>query len=605
MRRIIAMLSFGFFLQPLVAEPADFQVNSTIDEVDANPGDGNCATATAVCTLRAAIQETNALPGADTIQLPVGNYGLSIPREDGVDEEAAARGDLDINDHLTITGERVADTVIDSADIDRIFDVGPLNADIDVNLSNLSLTGGSGDALEEDGGGVANAARLVMTRMAIFDNGFTATGTGFYNEGTATVTQSSIFDNRGGSGAGVFNRGRLTMTNSTVADNQGVLDVGGLVNAQNGEAMLNNVTLVRNRGLFKGGIDGPDGSITIANSIVALNRPRVERDFLDNSPDCDTVLNSQGHNIILDPTNCGGFGVTDRVGEDPLLDAELMDNGGGTPTFQLLLGSPAVDNGNPETCEAVDQRGRERDEACDIGAFERALSTPPDHFLCYKAKITRKTDDFTKRTRGIVDAFENRSFEVRQLRGLCNPADKNGEGIDDPQTHLVAYQLRRRKDDPKHERRTVRVENQFGAITVDTKKPSRLLMPSSKDLSEEPPPPDPAEHDLDAYKCYRVKLSKGSARLPRGTVASVADQFTEAKRFQIGKPTELCNPAIVGGRDIKVFGPDNHLMCYKVRPLSDEPKHDKRSAVRINNRFEPSQLDTKREQELCVPSVVE
>src|SRR5437867_11074046 len=76
---------------------ATFNVNSTTDAVDATPGDGACATAgpTPVCTLRAAIQEANALRGADVINLPAGTYTLTIP---GRGEDHAATGDLDIND---------------------------------------------------------------------------------------------------------------------------------------------------------------------------------------------------------------------------------------------------------------------------------------------------------------------------------------------------------------------------------------------------------------------------------------------------------------------------------------------------------------------------
>src|SRR5438034_3722196 len=55
---------------------ATFNVNSTTDAVDAHPGDGACATAapTPVCTLRAAIQEANALRGADVINLQAQTY---------------------------------------------------------------------------------------------------------------------------------------------------------------------------------------------------------------------------------------------------------------------------------------------------------------------------------------------------------------------------------------------------------------------------------------------------------------------------------------------------------------------------------------------------
>jgi CSLREA domain-containing protein len=52
---------------PSIGQAATFTVNSTLDAVDAAPGDGICATAGAVCMLRAAIQEAHALAGTDTI----------------------------------------------------------------------------------------------------------------------------------------------------------------------------------------------------------------------------------------------------------------------------------------------------------------------------------------------------------------------------------------------------------------------------------------------------------------------------------------------------------------------------------------------------------
>src|SRR5213078_2294315 len=79
------------------AEAASFSVNTTFDATDANPGDGICATATGSCSLRAAIQETNASPGPDTITVPPGLYVLSLP---GRGEDFAASGDLDIRQPL-------------------------------------------------------------------------------------------------------------------------------------------------------------------------------------------------------------------------------------------------------------------------------------------------------------------------------------------------------------------------------------------------------------------------------------------------------------------------------------------------------------------------
>src|SRR6266545_462386 len=105
MRRSLPLLAAAFltgylaFFAPGSARAAAFTVNSTIDAVDANPGDGACASASGECTLRAAVPETNAMPGPNTILMPAGTYLLSIF---GGFDDAAASGDLDVNDELEI-----------------------------------------------------------------------------------------------------------------------------------------------------------------------------------------------------------------------------------------------------------------------------------------------------------------------------------------------------------------------------------------------------------------------------------------------------------------------------------------------------------------------
>src|SRR3712207_1580844 len=74
---IFVFLLFG--LQD--ANPADaattFTVNSTGDEADKSPGDGVCQITTAdQCTLRAAIEESNAFAGADTITFDIPGSGV-------------------------------------------------------------------------------------------------------------------------------------------------------------------------------------------------------------------------------------------------------------------------------------------------------------------------------------------------------------------------------------------------------------------------------------------------------------------------------------------------------------------------------------------------
>ena len=60
-----------------------FVVNSTADTADANIGDGTCATAAGVCTLRAAMAEANATPAADIIDITAtGTIEISTPLPD-------------------------------------------------------------------------------------------------------------------------------------------------------------------------------------------------------------------------------------------------------------------------------------------------------------------------------------------------------------------------------------------------------------------------------------------------------------------------------------------------------------------------------------------
>ncbi len=56
----------------IVAEMIVFEVDTELDSIDADPGDGDCADAESRCSLRAAIMEANALPGRQRIELPAG-----------------------------------------------------------------------------------------------------------------------------------------------------------------------------------------------------------------------------------------------------------------------------------------------------------------------------------------------------------------------------------------------------------------------------------------------------------------------------------------------------------------------------------------------------
>jgi len=392
-----SLLVLGGALPPAASAGSTFTVDSTADAVDASPGDGVCATAGGVCTLRAAIQEANALLGADTINLPAGTYTLAIP---GVYEDAAATGDLDIIDDLTITGASATSTIVDGGAIDRVFDVGGDTGGFDgtpvVEMSGLTIRNGTPPV---SGGGISNGGTLSITDSTITTNaaGPEGCGGGISNGGTLTLTNSTVSKNVAASfsdGGGICNWGDATIVNSTISGNTADFDGGGIDNG--GTLNLNNVTITNNTADSDGDGSGDGGGIfdvsldtvNLKNTLIAGNT-----DTGGEGPDCWGPLNSQGYNLIevLTPScTIGGDTTGIIVGQDPWL-GPLADNSGPTKTHDLLFWSPAIDAGNPaapgsggNACAGTDQRGFARpldgdaDGAarCDIGAVEE-LSIPP------------------------------------------------------------------------------------------------------------------------------------------------------------------------------------------------------------------------------------
>jgi|GEM_PF-3329458 len=76
---VVAALSFSTiaFVQPAVAEPLTFVVNVTTDASDVDPGNGVCETEVeGECSLRAALEEANLNPGADTVNFNIPGGGV-------------------------------------------------------------------------------------------------------------------------------------------------------------------------------------------------------------------------------------------------------------------------------------------------------------------------------------------------------------------------------------------------------------------------------------------------------------------------------------------------------------------------------------------------
>ena len=152
------VLFLAVFALTIEARAAVFTVDSTTDAVDATPGDGSCATAGAECTLRAAIQEANALSGDDLIEIPAGTYTLTIA---GTGENNCATGDLDITEEVTITGIGATATTIDANGIDGVIDIQTGVAW--TIISDVMIVNG---LVTDDGGGIRNKGdSLTLTNV--------------------------------------------------------------------------------------------------------------------------------------------------------------------------------------------------------------------------------------------------------------------------------------------------------------------------------------------------------------------------------------------------------------------------------------------------------
>jgi CSLREA domain-containing protein len=172
----------GLFLAAS-AQAAVFTVNSPSDVVDVNPGNGVCETAAGngVCTLRAAIQETNALAGANQIILPPNTYLLTIVAE------------LTIASSVTITGGGASTTIIDGN-----RNVRSESGVLAIGSGTVSISGvtiRNGGRITSDGGGIFNVGTLTLTNSTVSGNSAGEDGGGIFNFGTANLFNATITNN--------------------------------------------------------------------------------------------------------------------------------------------------------------------------------------------------------------------------------------------------------------------------------------------------------------------------------------------------------------------------------------------------------------------------
>jgi CSLREA domain-containing protein len=249
--------------------PGLITVTTVVDELNNN---GNCA-------LREAIRAANlnvsvdACPAGsssatDTIDLPPGTYTLSIA---GSGEDAAATGDLDITDNLTIFGGNADTRIIDGGRLDRVFHV--IGA-VSVDISAVTIRNGQTQS-SQHGAGIYNAGgALSLHNSTVRDNQGQGYGGGVANssDGDLSVAGSLISNNTANfGGGGIYNLGRVHLINASVEGNKGDSQGGGIHNS-GGTITLYYSTVISNTSFFGGGIFNRDaGGTSLINSAVVNN----------------------------------------------------------------------------------------------------------------------------------------------------------------------------------------------------------------------------------------------------------------------------------------------------------------------------------------------
>ncbi|MCP5303552.1 MAG: tandem-95 repeat protein [Pseudomonadales bacterium] len=345
-------------------------------------------------SLREAIIATNNTAGQDTIFLSSGTYTLMIA---GSGENAAATGDLDILQNLTLIGTGASSTIVNATGLnDRVFEVSGTGTS--AYFSGITVTGGN---ISNGGGILANGSTSLTLWDSVIANNTTTstTGGGLYTSGTTFLNNVTVSGNSGASGAGIYSNNTLVISNSTIAANTGSnqgagiwssgsnanltlinTTISGNSNSGNGGGLYNgqaatliNVTIAGNTANQGGGIFRGAGNVTttLLNTIVAGNTATGTNP----NPDISGAVTSLGNNIIGNTTGNSGWVASDQQNVNPLLNT-LANNGGATQTMSLQAGSLAINAGSATNAPVVDQRGYFRDASYDIGAYEYNGTSP-------------------------------------------------------------------------------------------------------------------------------------------------------------------------------------------------------------------------------------
>ncbi|MEO2048654.1 MAG: choice-of-anchor Q domain-containing protein [Pirellulales bacterium] len=244
-----------------------------------------------------------------------------------------------------------------------------------------------------------------LTETTITGNSASDSGGAIYSrtdDGSTTIISSTISDNSATlAGGGILsfteNDGTMIIRNTTISGNSARL--GGGWNVTGGSSTISHSTVTANTASeYGGGIHINTGTTTIGHTLVSGNTATLGGSEIRRETG---TVNLNDYNLFGDSSNNTAqalldvtAGATDITaasdGSNPtplsaILETTLANNGGPTHTHALVIGSPALDAGDPIAVAGVgdvplyDQRGtpfgRVNDHLSggtriDIGAYE-------------------------------------------------------------------------------------------------------------------------------------------------------------------------------------------------------------------------------------------
>jgi large repetitive protein len=308
------------------------------------------------------------------------------------------------------------------------------------------------------GGGLFNVGTVSISESVVSDNSAKLSGGGIYNHGTITLDGVTIEDNRAtGFGGGLDNGnvGNLTASNSQIIGNRaigGVLTLGGGLN-NDGEAVLDHVTVAENSVGYRGAGVHNGGILSLTNSVIARNDANGDGGGFANSAsgpfEAATLTNST---ISENSAGGRGGGVANTgkltassltVGHNTAASGgNIMSSGSDPAQFQSsLIGDPQA-GGNCEQQTQLSSLGHnlDSDGTCGLngpgdisngyaGLLQLLDNGGPTQTNEIRRLFCYDNSDTCDAASDAIDAGDPAACPATDQRGQPRPFDGDGDGV--------------------------------------------------------------------------------------------------------------------------------------------------------------------------------